>query len=208
MLERARAFPIPAAQRQAVRWNARERRLALAGEPEQFRTHTYAIPTALIAAGSFPVRTGPITWRTAIRITNGASCTGMIFEFGDAATANCCAWIDSDGSLHFRAGGLSTAFAHAIWNHGLFTTGQKCELVFAAQPSIRLAAIYVDGKERARALSSGSMTEWARASNGSFAAAANGPMPADVIQTGAPNGFVVVRPLSVYWKQRPRHFRA
>jgi len=197
-----------ARQRGAVLLNARERRLALAGEPEQFRTHVYQIPTATIPPAAFPVRTGPVTWRTAIRITNGGSCAGLIFEFGDSGTGNCCAWINFDGSLHFRAGGLSTAFAHAIWTKGLFPTGQKLELIFVAQPSIRLAAIYVDGKERARAFSSGPMNEWARNANGAFAAAANGPMPADVIQTGAPNGFDVIKPLSVYWKQRPRHFRA
>jgi len=194
---------------QAGRFNATERRQSLAGVPELFRTHSFAIPTATIPAAAFPARTAPVTFKTALRITNGATAAGLLFEFGDAANGAVAAWLESTGVLHFRAGGVGTDFAHAIWNNGgAFTIGRKMELMFLVIPGSRLAAIFLGGKERARNVCVSPMAEWARNSNGSFAAAANGVLPADVLQTGAPVGFELIQPLSVYNKQVVRGFRA
>lgn len=47
---------------------------------------------------------------------------------------------------------------------------------------------------------------WSAGSDGAFAAAAVGVLPADVTETGAPTDFDVIDPLSVYLGQVPRHF--
>lgn len=194
------------ALQQVGRFNATERRRSLAGVPELFRTHSFAIPTTTIPATAFPVRNTPVTFQTALRITNGATAAGLLFEFGDNLTNAVAAWLDVAGVLHFRAG-PPASFPHAIWdNGGSFTNGRKMELLFLVRPGNGLVAIFVDGKERARG--SGTISQWARAAAGSFAADANGAPPADVLQTLAPVGFELIKPLSVYINQVPRNFHA
>lgn len=196
-------------QSQAQLYHARERRSSLAGFPDLFRTHLYGVPTASIGATAFPVRTGPVTFATSIRITTGASAAGLIFEFGNATTA-VAAWLAASGVLTFRAGDAGApdrTFAQYD-NGGDFDDGQKLDLVFAAIPGDGRSRMWLNGLEVARDTATNGQLDngWAAASAGAFAAAASGALPADVTEAGAPSDFAAIRPLSVYVGQVPRHF--
>ena len=90
--------------------------------------------------------------------------------------------------------------------------GALFELVVAARPGDGRVRIWSNGTELARSTASsdgfGVANSWSADSNGSFAAAAQGTVVPDVpaASQGAPNGFTVVEPLSVYVGQVPRHF--
>lgn len=192
---------------QALRFHSRERRRSLAGVPELFRTLLLPIPTAAIPVGSFPVRDVLVTFWTAIRIT-GATPAGLIFEVGDGTTA-IAAWLN-DTDIQLRAGGSAAA------DRGLATFDNtvslpdtlELDLVFAVRPGDGRVRIWGNGNEIARDTASGGEfpAGWAADSLGAFAAAANGALPADVLQTGAPSDFDVIQPLSVFVGQVPRHF--
>ena len=197
-------------QGQAVLFHGRERRKSLAGVPELLRSlRLGAIPTTPVLSASFPVRTVPVTFWTAIRIT-GATPTGLIFELGDGTTA-IAAWVN-DTEISFRAGGSAAA------DRGIATFDNtvslpntlELDLVFSVRPGDGRVRIWGNGEEIARGVASGgqfpSSGLWAAASNGAFAAAAVGALPADVLQTGAPTNFEVIQPLSVYMGTVPRHF--
>lgn len=197
-------------QEQVVYFYARERRRSLAGVPKMYRTHLKPIPTTPVLATEFPVamRDRPFSFQTVIRITAAAP-VGLIFELGDATTA-IAAWIN-DTTINFRAGGAAAA------DRGLATFDNtvslpdtlELDLVFAVRPHDGRVRIWGNGNEIARDVASGGAFPsglWASASNGAFAAAAVGALPADVTQTGAPTNFQVVEPLSTYVGQVPRHF--
>ena len=197
---------------QARRYYARERRKALdGGPPALHRTREYPIPSTPILAAEFPDTDVPITLRTRVRIVANAGVhEGLIFEVGDAATAMA-AWIDDD-QIAFRAGDALAAdrgLASVTTGTGELQIDREFDLTFVVNPGDGRVRIWDRGdNELARdAASNGQLPNgWAASSNGAFAAAAVGALPADVLQTGAPNGFVVIRPLSVFVGQVPRHF--
>lgn len=194
---------------QALEHASRRRLRGMRGSPDLFRTHAYDIPTAAIAAASFPTRDVPITFATAILITaNSGTHQGLIFELGDATTA-VAAWVDDDG-ITFRAGDTGDDAAAATFTTGTgeLPVGRLFELVFAVRPGDGRVRAWDGSIELARATAvNGALPNgWAAASNGAFGAAAVGALPADVTRTGAPAGFMVVRPLSVFAGQAPRHF--
>ena len=194
---------------QALRFHSRERRRSLAGIPELFRTHFFGIPTATVLANAFPVRDTLVTFQTSIRIVTGASAAGLIFELGDATTA-IAAWFDTPGLLSFRAGGAAAADRGLAEfdNGGAFPDDLELDLVFAVRPGDGRVRIWANGEELARDVASGGQlpSGWAASSDGAFAAAATGALPADVLETGAPVDFDVIQSLSVFVGQAPRHF--
>lgn len=192
----------------AVYFHSRERRKSLHGVPELHRTHRFAIPTTPINNLSFPNRDQSVTFRTSVKIT-AADPTGIIFELGDATTA-IAAWIDN-GKLSLRAGDAAAADRGLAEfdNAADLPIGRKFDLVFSVRPGDGSVRIWGSGgEELARGVATGGQLPngWAAASDGAFAAAATGALPADVTQTGAPTNFDVVEPLEVYFGQEPRHF--
>lgn len=191
---------------QAVYFHSRERRRSLAGVPELFRTHRFGIPTSPVPAAAFPYHALLVTFWTAIRITGGSP-AGLLFELGDATTA-VAAWIDgSDVSL--RAGDTGDDAAVATFTQaGGLPLGLELDLVFSVRPGDGRVRIWGNGQEIARATAvNGQLPNgWAAASDGAFAAAAVGALPADVTEAGAPSDFAAIEPLSVYVGQVPRHF--
>ncbi len=195
--------------RSAALYHARKRRKALRGYSELFGTHQFAIPTASIAAGAFPVRTTPVTFRTVIEITSATAPTGLIFEFGDSATA-IAAWV-STSTIQFRAGDAAAAdrgLATFTNGAGQLENTRRFELEFGVIPGTGQVRIWNFGEEIARDTASGANLPngWAAASAGAFASAASGALPADVTQTGTPTNFAVVEPLRVYVGQVPWRF--
>jgi hypothetical protein len=192
---------------QALRFHSRERRRSHVGLPGLFRTHFEGIPTSPLLATQYPTRNVPITFRTVIRIT-GAAPAGLIFEIGDATTA-IAAWID-DTDVSLRAGDVPAADrALATFDNGVSLPDTlELDLVFSVRPGDGRVRIWGNGQEIARDVASGGAfpNGWAASSNGAFAAAAVGALPADVAQTGAPSNFDVIEPLSVFVGQVPRHF--
>lgn len=192
---------------QAVYFHSRERRRSLAGVPEMFRTRFYGIPTTPVLATEFPTRDVLFTFWTAIRVT-GATPTGLIFELGDATTA-VAAWID-DNEVNFRAGDAAADDRGLAQFDNLVSLPNTLELdlVFAVRPGDGRVRIWANGNEVARGVATNGQLSngWAASSNGAFAAAAVGALPADVTETGAPSDFDVIEPLSVYVGQVPRHF--
>ena len=192
---------------QAVYFHSRERRRSLAGVPEMFRTRFSGIPVTPVLATEFPSRDVLFAFWTAVRIT-GATPTGLIFELGDATTA-IAAWID-DNEINLRAGDAAAADRGLAQfdNVASLPNTIELDLVFAVRPGDGRVRIWGNGTEIARGVATnGQLTNgWAASSNGAFAAAAVGALPADVTQTGAPTNFEVIQPMSVYVGQVPRHF--
>jgi len=206
---------LKSARAQAVRFHARERRLSLAGVPELHRTHRiYGVTGMAVASidtgAVFPNRTSPITFRTAIRITeNTGEHRGLVFEFGDATTG-AALWI-GDETVGFHAGDDGTTDgATALFDNGAeLPVGLELELIAAIRPGDGRVRLFGNGREIARGVASGgSVSPWAADSEGSFASAVQGTIIADVpeISQGAPAGFDVIEALSVYQGQIPRHF--
>lgn len=192
---------------QAASFHSRRRRRSLAGVPELFQTHLFSIPTSPILATQFPTRDVLVAFQTTIRIT-AATPAGLIFEVGDASTA-IAAWID-DADVSLRAGDAAAAdrgLATSTTAGGL-PANLELDLVCAVRPGDGRVRIYGNGLEIARGVATNGQLPngWAASSNGAFAAAAVGALPADVTQTGAPTNFEVIRPLSVFVGQVPRHF--
>ncbi len=150
-----------------------------------------------------------MTFSTEI-VVDGVTPAGLLFELGDATTA-IAAWLD-DTTINFRAGDAAAA-DRAIATFtiaGGLPVGFTAVLTFAINPGNGQARIYSSrsSSDIARGTASGGQLPngWAAASNGAFAAAAVGALPADVTQTGAPTDFEVIAPLRVYTGQLPRHF--
>ena len=209
MVDVPRKHGVETAEQQAALFHARERRRSFSGVPELARTHRFAIPTATLPAASFPSRVVPFTFATSIEVVeNGGVHQGLIFELGDANVA-IAAWVDDD-QIGFRAGSLGDdrALASFTTGTGELQVGRRFDLVFSVRPGDGRVRFWDDSLElgRATAVNGAFPAGWAAASDGAFAAAATGALPADVVRTGAPTGFVVVRPLSVYAGQYPRHF--
>jgi len=207
-------------QEQAVYFHARQRRRSLAGIPELHRTHYIAgsaMAVATINNAQFPAadHTRTVTFKTAIRILAGTGGgldehRGLVFELGSSAIG-VALWLD-DTTISFRAGenGSVNGAVAELDNTVELPTGLELELVAAVRPGDGRVRLWANGQEVARATASsntfGAAGTWMAASDGSFAAAVSGTTPADVTQTGAPSGFEVIEPLSVYLGQVPRHF--
>jgi len=200
-----------------ARLNARERRRSLAGMPELFRTHRFAGSAMGVASistpSSFASRAGPITFRTAIRITENAGVhRGLVFEFG-GTTNGIALWI-GDETIGFHSGpaGLNDGATATFENGAELPVGLELDLVCAAHPGKGQVRIWGNGRELARyqTKSGGPFNPmvWSGSNDGSFASAAQGTLVSDVPaeSVGAPAGFEVIAPLSVYQKQVPRHF--
>lgn len=201
------------AQEQATYFHARERRRSLAGIPELFRTHlirdTLDLPVANIVASTFPVRDSEVTLRTAIRVDNNVLArAGLIFEFG-SSTAGIALWLENQ-AIGLRAGATANDGVAATFNNGVqWPALIELDIVAAVRPGLGLIGLWLNGNSvlRAQSVSLGfTNDEWAASSAGSFASAAQGTIPADVAQTGAPSNFAVIEPLSVYIGSRPRQF--
>ncbi len=198
--------------------HAVRRRQSLAGVPEMFRTMQIFGGTDMALAdidtgGIFPSRTTPITFRTAIEITDNAGVhKGLVFEFSGAAIG-AALWI-GDQTIGFHAGEDGTVNgATALFdNTAELPAGLLMDLVVAIRPGDGRVRMWGNGKELARAVASsntfGAAKAWAEDSNGSFAATVQGTIIVDVpaVSQIAPNGFTVIEPLSVYVGQVPRHF--
>ncbi len=211
-------MPIPVDQERVVFHHAVRRRLSLAGVPEMFRTPQIfggtVMAVASLATGDiFPSRTGPITFKTAIEITaNAGQHRGMVLELGSAAIG-VGLWI-GDQTIGFHAGedGVVNG-ATALFDNGAeLPVGLMLDLVIGVRPGDGRVRIWGNGKEIARKVATsntfGAAGEWSDTDAGSFAAAAQGAVVPDVpaISQGAPAGFTVIEPLSVYVGQVPRHF--
>jgi hypothetical protein len=207
------------AQGQAVQFYARERRRSLLGVPDLFRTHQIygvssgEIPVASIDTGTaFPERDGTLTFSTLIRITpNGGVHRGLVFCFGDQ-DGGCALWVD-DENIGFHAGkaGVDDG-ATALYVAGAeLPPGLELGLVAAVNVGSGRVRLWGNGREIARGQATGltfDPAQWSSAGTGSFASAPGGTVVSDVpIRAAqAPDGFEVIRPLSVYVNQVPRHF--
>lgn len=205
-------------QEQAIFFHSRERRRSLAGIPEMNRTHRLFGDTVMeiadITTGDiFPVRNVPVAFKTAITITeNAGQHRGLVFEFGDDAIGSAL-WV-GDETIGFHSGEDGTVNgATALFdNVAELPVGLELELIVAVRPGDGRVRMWGNGDELARSTASsdgfGAAGAWSAASNGSFAAAAQGTIVPDVpaISQGAPAGFTVIEPLSVYVGQVPRHF--
>lgn len=207
MVEQLRPLKSLDEREQAIYFHSRERRRSLAGVPELFRTHRFGdIPTASLPAAAFTQRDRLVTFWTSIRVT-GATPQGLIFELGDATTA-VAAWI-TDTTINLRAGDAGDDASLATYSQGGgLPDTLELDLVFAVRPGDGRTRIWGNGREIARqqAVNGQLPNGWAAGSDGAFAAAAQGALPADVTQTGAPSDFAVIQPLSVYVGQVPRQF--
>jgi hypothetical protein len=199
-------------QIQAILFSSRQRRRSLAGIPNLFRTNRIfgntVMEVASILAATFPVRDTTVTFKTTIRIT-AANPVGLVFEFGSTARG-VALWVDNN-LLSFRAGSTVDDAALASYNNTIdLPVDLEMEIVASIRPGDGRIRMWGNGQEIARNTSVngdfGSPSEWASSSDGSFAAAAQGTIPADVTQTGVPTNFEVIEPLSVYMGQVPRHF--
>ena len=194
-------------QLQAALYNSRERLSALAfDDPDLYRTHSFPIPTPLIDAAVIIKLFGDVTFSTGIRIT-GVAPAGLIFEYGSATTA-AAMWIDGD-TLNFRAGGTGINGALATYTYPTtFPVGLEASFVFGLRSGVGKVRIWNNGLELARDDASAGIfpSGWAESSDGAFAAAAQGALPGDVTQTGAPVDFELTRPMSVYLGQRTKGF--
>ncbi len=205
-------------QDQALLYHSRERRRSLAGIPEMSRTVQLFGATVMEIADidtgvQFPVRTVPVTFKTAIQIiANGGQHRGLVFELGDAAIGTAL-WV-GDETIGFHSGEDGTVNgATALFDNTVeLPVGAIFDLVAAVRTGDGRVRVWSNGTELARSTASsdgfGGAGSWAADSNGSFAAAAQGAVVPDVpaASQGAPDGFVVVEPLSVYIGQVPRHF--
>lgn len=207
---------------QAVFFHSRERRRSLAGIPELHRTVQLYGETVMeiadIATGTqFPVRDTPITFKTAIEITAGTGAgldehRGLVFELGDNAIGTAL-WV-GDSTIGFHSGedGVVNGATALFDNTVELPEGLELELIVSVRPGDGRVRLWANGNELARSTASsngfGVAGSWAAASNGSFAAAVQGTIVADVpaISQVAPTGFAVIEPLSVYVGQVPRHF--
>lgn len=201
---------------QAVYFHSRERRKSLAGMMELFRDfRIYGVtdmPQPTINATSFPDRGGPVTFHTAIRIVeNSGVHKGLIFEIG-STDSGAAAWV-GDQTIGFHAGtGGTVNGATALFDNGSeLPVGLELDLVFSAVPGNGKVRVWANGTELVRSQASGgafSPRRWASPNQGSFASAPNGLVIGDVPAASriAPNGFEVIEPLSIYIKQKPRHF--
>lgn len=204
---------------QVRRLHARERRRSLAGLPELSRTHRFfdavggamAVETITTAA-SFGSRAGPVTFQSAIRITeNGGEHRGIVFEIG-GTTNGIALWV-GDQTIGFHAGAAGTTNgATALFDNGSeLPPGMEIDLVVSAIPGTGKVRMWGNGREIARAQASGlifSPMVWSGSGNGSFATMLKDTLVSDVPVESAitPTGFEVIEPLSVYQKQVPRHF--
>ena len=191
---------------QAVYFHSRERRRSLAGVPELFKDMLLPIPTTPFVINRYPDVDRPGTLRTAIRVT-GAAPTGLIFEIGNATTA-LAIWVD-DSIIGCRMGDTGDDAAIALFDNTIsLPIGIELDIVVAVRPGDGRIRMWFNGTERARATAvNGALPNGVSAnSNGAFASAAIGPVPADVTQSGNPTNFDVIEPLSIYRGQVPRHF--
>ncbi len=202
-------------QQQAVHFHSRERRRSLAGIPELFRTHRFAGTTSMAVASIasstiFPdaVNIGDVTFKTVIEIANNADArSGLIFEFSDAAGG--IALFLTDTTLVARAGSVSAAeIATAAFDNSVqWPATLQLELVVAVRPGLGLLGIFTNGALAIRDQSSGGdlgSVGWVSGAEGSFAAAADTAVPADVSVDTAPANFSVIKPLSIFVGQSPR----
>lgn len=181
-----------------------------------FRTHRFTGASALAVAtidtdAVFPVRSAPVTFRTKIEITENAGVhAGLVFEFGDT-DGGCALWIE-DEKIGFHAGADGDDDgATAIYDRGEeLPPGLVLELVAVANPGTGEVRLFGNGLELARATAEAGRfdpLEWSADGDGSFASAEAGTtvfdVPAGSVQ--APDGFVVLEPLSVYVGQAPQH---
>lgn len=169
---------------------------------------TPAMPVPSIDTGAvFPVRSGLITFTTAIRIT-GAAPLGMVFEFGSSTRG--CGLAVAGALMAGTGGGNTTEAATAIFDYlSTMPVGLELELVLALRPGTGEVRLWGNGQELARAAaSSGSFGgDWADTEAGSFAQVAAGTVPAGIsIANQDPVDFDVIQPLSVYVGQVPRQF--
>jgi len=172
---------------------------------------------SIATATQFPVLTTPITFKTAIEITAGTGVgldehRGLVFELGDA-TIGTALWV-GDSTIGFHSGedGVANGATALFDNTVELPVGLVLELVVSVRPGDGRVRMWANGNELARATASsngfGAAGSWAAASNGSFASAVQGTIIVDVpaVSQGAPSGFAVIEPLSVYVGQVPRHF--
>jgi hypothetical protein len=169
------------------------------------------MPVASIDTGAiFPSRSGLVTFKSAIRITeNSGEHRGLVFEFGDSATG-AALWI-GDETIGFHAGDAGDDDgATALYDNGAeLPVGLEVSLVASVRSGDGRVRLWANGREIARAVAvNGGFAAWAADSEGSFAAIAQGTVVTDVPldSRGAPAGFEVIEPLSVYINQVPRHF--
>lgn len=204
---------------QAALFYARERRRSLAGVPNLFKTHRIAgvasLPVAVIATGDlFPlaVRQAPVTFQTSFVLAAPTPRSGLIFEFGDAS-GGVAAWIAADDTVFIRAGGPTVGSdAVIVSTIAPLVAGHRYDLTIGALPGVGLLQFqindaWLDNRANAAVGNFGAGGVWSSDGGGSFASAANGAVPVDVSETGAPLNFSVVEALSVYTGQLPRHFR-
>lgn len=215
MVAQARPLKTFNEREHAIYFYSRERRLSLEGVPKLFRTHRFfdeaggqmalaPIPTTTV----FPSRSAPVTFKTAVRIADNVDPrAGLIFEFGGNLRM-VALWLDNQ-TLGFRAGGsVAGEFSSVVYDNGeQWPAGLELDIVAGVRPNSGQIQVWLNGLSiiKSSAASGNFNGEWAGTGDGAFATAAQGALPSDVTQSGAPTNFEVVEPLSVYLRQFPRH---
>jgi len=102
----------------------------------------------------------------------------------------------------------SAADSGLIFGYGSGTRGIglcEADVVASCKPGQGMVRIWVNGREAARNDIMSSLDDFALPGvDGVFAKA--GALPSSITEQGAPSGFEVIEPLSVYTRQYPRHF--
>jgi hypothetical protein len=207
---------------QVIYFQARERRKSLAGFPDMFRNMRIFGNTVMEVANIdttaiFPSLSTPISFKTAIRILAGTGAgldehRGLIFEFGDA-TIGTALWV-GDSTIGFHAGedGVVNGATALFDNITELPEGLELEIIASVRPGDGRVRVWGNGTELSRSTASsdtfGAAGTWTAASAGSFASVAQGTIIPDVpvISQGAPSGFEVIEPLSVFVGKVPRFF--
>lgn len=198
------------AQAQAAAYHARQRKRGLRSLPDLHRTYELKNPlddtileTAILTSAAFPDQSSPFTWHT--RVSIGTIVGGLVFELGGSAGAAAC-WIETD-KVGWRAGGATGGGldAAAIYTHSsTWGDGTILDLVGTVIPGSGEVRLWIDGDLVAQDASDSPMPLWGTSEAGTFGLAALGALPTDVAETGAPNGFDVIAPFSIYQNQVPR----
>lgn len=197
--------------RQAVLHYARERRADRAGYPKRMEVSQRYPPTlAIDQIPSNPVadRTRPCSFYCEIGILdNGGVHRGLVWEIG-GSLSGAALWVEDD-EIGFRAGGAAAANrSYATWSTGTgeLQPGRRLRLMCIADPQNRQVSIYDGGRLIAHdtVVEAWDNNEWAGGNGGGYGTGALLGVPADVPQTGPPNGFQLLSALQIMQYQRYR----
>lgn len=171
------------------------------------------VPITETAPGNYFVtadRVAPVTFRLRVKITDTTP-VGALFHFGTAAHA-IVAWVAAAGSVSAAAGNLNSGSLQddAVKATATFSlvAGNELDIAVGCVPGGGILGLWVNGRlTRAESVSAALLGgAWAASAGvGEFGIALSAPptfVPA--ASRVAPDKFVIVEPLSVYQRQKPR----